>query len=536
MALCRHCILLSLLASTACGCTVPWLGDANKADLHLHGMPVANSRLQRVPPLPPLPASRARGATSEIDFLEKPSSAPFVQQESSPVHVTLASAVAEEPSDAVPGEPLPATLDLIELIHQAFRSNPEVRSAVERTRAANGSLSSAEAEYRPRLTAAANYGLSNVPQYAFTYHLNQGQVTLPQNVSNPDAIDDFHGQLRLQQDVYDGGKRAAQERAASALVSAASYDVQARRNELSFRVAEAYYRLLQARDLLRVRTQAVRQMESHLENVRTRMRAETAVRSDELAVRVRLAEARDAVVTAENQLELGWAVLENIVGDSVPRRPLPESIPPAPGADLPESLPAEIGQAYSKRPEIRRLGGQQSAASAGVRAAESGSYPRIQLVGDYDVHTGDFVRGKDGFYVGLLTSVAFFDGGRTGGSVVQAIAHLRELRARCHRLRLDIELEVRQATLNLKSASERLALATESVREAEEALRSVEVQYRVESTTLLYLLDAQVLAADARARKAQAEADVQIARMDLARALGLLVQPPPVTTDNQGGQ
>ena len=181
-------------------------------------------------------------------------------------------------------------------------------------------------------------------------------------------------------------------------------------------------------------------METHLKNVRTRIRAATAVRGDELAVMVRLAEARDAVVAAENQLELGWAILENIVGFAVVREPLPESIPPAPGADRLDALPIEVGKAFAQRPEVYQLGGQQSAAAARVRPARSESYPRIRFVGDYDVHTGDFVQGQDGYFVGVLSSVSLFDGGRTDSSVEQANTDLRELRTRCRRLHFRMDL------------------------------------------------------------------------------------------------
>ena len=48
-------------------------------------------------------------------------------------------------------------------------------------------------------------------------------------------------------------------------------------NQLVFRVAEAYYRVLQVRDLVEVRREAVTQVEQHLKIVETRFRNETAI-------------------------------------------------------------------------------------------------------------------------------------------------------------------------------------------------------------------------------------------------------------------
>ena len=59
-------------------------------------------------------------------------------------------------------------------------------------------------------------------------------------------------------------------------------------NQLVFRVAEAYYRVLQARELVEVRGEAVAQVEQHLEIVASRFRNETAVQSDVLTVEVQL--------------------------------------------------------------------------------------------------------------------------------------------------------------------------------------------------------------------------------------------------------
>ncbi len=196
-------------------------------------------------------------------------------------------------------------------------------------------------------------------------------------------------------------------------MSAAAFNLDAVHNQLVFRVAEAYYRLLQARDLVQVRREAVEQVEQHLKIVESRFRNETAVKSDVLTVQVRLAEVREALISAENQLELAWAVLQNVTGTRIEQQPLPAAIPAAPWGDHVDETEVAVAEALGMRPELGALASQRQAAAEGVQVAEAGKRMSVDLVADYDVYTGDFRTGNDSFFAGLVFQLNLFDGGRT---------------------------------------------------------------------------------------------------------------------------
>jgi outer membrane protein TolC len=286
--------------------------------------------------------------------------------------------------------------------------------------------------------------------------------------------------------------------------------------------------VLQARDLLAVRGDAVAQVEQHLEIVQTRFRNDTAVKSDVLTVEVRLAEEREAFISAQNQLQLAWAVLENVIGAPVPNRELPDTIPVAPWSGHIDELQAAIAAATSERAEIGALASQRIAAEEGVLVAQAGNRLAVDVVADYDVFTGDFRRGNDSFFAGVVFQLSLFDAGRTRLDVDRATARVRELQARERRLMLDIELDVRRAYLQLNDAQERLNVATQAIEQAEESQREIEVRYRGQTATITELIDAQVALANARVRRATAQAEVEIARASLERVVGRLadiIQP-----------
>jgi outer membrane protein TolC len=291
-----------------------------------------------------------------------------------------------------------------------------------------------------------------------------------------------------------------------------------------FRVAEAYYRLLQARDLAKVRREAVQQVEQHLKIVESRFRNETAVKSDVLTVQVRLAEVREALISANNQFELAWAVLDNVTGTTLQRRPLPQQIPSAPWGDHVAEAEVAVGEALGTRSELGALANQREAAREGVLVAEAGKRPSVDLVTDYDVYTGDFRRGNDSFFAGLVFQLNLFDGGRTALDVRRAMARVRKLEARERRLVLDVELDVRRSYLQLNDAEERLKVTTQTIDQAQESLREIEVRYRGQTATITQLVDGQVALSNARVRHTNAQADVEIARASLERAIGRLTR------------
>lgn len=455
-------------------------------------------------------AAERRGSTLQLVSATEPASGPDAETESPAVE-----------DDASP-TPADGELSLLEVIQIAASANPDVEAAVERTWIADATLQRARAEFYPTLSVSESYGVSNNPVNVFGFQLNQARLTFNQDFNNPATTDNFDTRLRLQHGIYTGGRRTASREAAAWQTQAANAGVQSARNQLMFRIAEAYFRLLQANRLVGVREETVQQVEQHLSIVQSRFRAETAVESDVLTVEVRLAEAREALISTRHQLELAWAVLDNVVGTTVPRRPLPEAIPEAPWDGHVDDVEAAVAAALSARPELQQLHSGYHAALHQVDAAEAGNRPTVGFVGDYDVFTGDFRTGNDSFFVGLVVELNLLDFGRTESAVAQASAQAREIAARQRRAVSDIELDVRRAWLQLRDARERLKVSEKAIAQARESLREVESRYRGQATTITRLIDAQVALSNARVRRANAQAEVEIARSALERAVGRL--------------
>jgi outer membrane protein TolC len=286
-------------------------------------------------------------------------------------------------------------------------------------------------------------------------------------------------------------------------------------------VAEAYFRLLQAHELLESRSAAVRQVERQVALVRSRYDNGTAVRSDVLSVEVKLAEAREGLITATNQLELTWAILENVAGCRLPHD-LPSRAESAPWSGRVDAVESAIAEALARRPELGASLSEVRGAAHQVEAVRAGKRPSVDFIGNFSTFDINRNSGGNGLFVGLIASINVFDGHRTKAQVSRASARVRELQAQHARLLMDIELEVRRAYLALKDADGRLLVSGQAVAQADQSLGEIEDRYHDDKATITQLIDAQVAATNARVRRANAAADVEIARTGLERVVGRL--------------
>ncbi len=416
-------------------------------------------------------------------------------------------------------------ITLSAVIQTALEANPDLRSAEERIRIADATLIKARADFYPKLTLTEAVVDTNIAGLAFFLEVNQRRLSLSQNFNNPGFVGNISTLLTLQYKLYTGGRRTAEALSAAEQRRAAAFALDATRNEMVYRVAEAYYRLLQTREIVKSRSAAVDQVKRHLTFVQSRYDNGTAVRSDVLTVDVRLAEAREGLITATNQAELTWLILENVTGRRFDHDVTPGN-EPAPWTEHVDVIEAAVGEAIGRRPEIGAGQSDVRAAAHQIEAARAARRPTLDFIGNFSTFSLNRNSGGDGLFLGLIASLNLFDGHRLKAEVARASARERELEAQQQRLIMDVELEVRRAFVALRDAEGRLSVSGQAILQANQSLHEIEDRYNDDKATITQLIDAQVANINARVRRSSAEADVQIARAGLERVLGRLTQDP----------
>ncbi len=402
-------------------------------------------------------------------------------------------------------------------IEHALTNSPDARIAGQRIAAAEAGLVQANAAAWPRLQFQSSYTRTDNPMMAFGDILNQRSYGKPPigalDFNDVPDIDNLNTRGMLTMPLYAGGQISAGRAAAKAYTQSAKAGAAAIRNLLAFEVARAFHTVLKTREFIRAAEAEVNSYETNLAIANKRLAAGTLLRADVLDVEVRLAQARDELVRARNARELALRALRNLLGlehDEL------DVVDTAPAVAAPES------HDFSGRPELAASQQQVRAAEADLQRAKGGYYPSLGLFGSLDYDRGWRTEGDGKSYTGgVMVQWDIWDGQLTRGKVQQAQASLDTSREEDRKLRLALDLEVEQAALNFKEATERLQVTETTVAQAAESVELTRARFEQGLAIPTQLIDAQTALTTARVRQAEAEADRRIAIAALRKALGL---------------
>ena len=250
---------------------------------------------------------------------------------------------------------------------------------------------------------------------------------------------------------------------------------------------------------------------------------------DMLQAQVSLANAKPALIRANNNYRVAVAELKQSVGYMVTYDPAAEAL------QFTDSLVAEVQEyelfeaihvALQQRPELAQLKRIIDAHEDNIAIARSDYYPSVDFVGSYDFRRsyfatdGRFDNSINGWFAGIESVWNIWDGRATKGRVVQAKSQMRQDELKYNETRLQIEVEVRRAISELQGAAELLVAAQQVTGQANESLRMANERYTVGSSTYLDTLQARVALTDARNNELQANYSYLVSIVNVQHAIG----------------
>jgi len=409
----------------------------------------------------------------------------------------------------------PRALTLAEAVQLALNKNPEFASAQQRVTAARAALRQADATFWPHVRVSENYAASDNPVQAFMMTLNQRAFSLNADFNHPDNTENLNTKLLATYPLYNGGSDLAARQAARLGAEARANSTDAARNDLVFEVTRSFYTIGKARRFVSAAEAAVASMDSNRSLASNRFVQGTVLKNDLLDADVRLAEARENLVLASNALAISEIIFRNVLGvgetGNVTAVEVEFHAPPDSVTGPPDISP---------RPELLAAQKVVAAAERQVRVAVGGHLPRVNAFGSYDLDSADTRRFEDSWLAGVSVELDVFDGFLTRGKVAEARANLDAAREELRRTELALQLEAREAQLNLQEARARLETSGQTVSQAEESEQITKARYGNGLALLTQLLDADTALTSARQRRVAAEADYEIARAALDKALG----------------
>lgn len=252
-------------------------------------------------------------------------------------------------------------------------------------------------------------------------------------------------------------------------------------------------------------------------------KAGVAAGIDVLRSQVQMQQQQQRVLAAENQLQKQKMQLARVIGLPVSQAfELTDTVPNAPTPPL--ELEEALMHAYARRPDYLALQARVRAAELQVKAARAEALPSIDINGDFGAIGRSVGSSRDTYSVAGTLRVPIFLGGRKKADVIQAQASLEQLHRQLEDLKGRIEFEVRSNSLDVKTTNDQVLVARQSIDLAGEQLKQAQDRYAAGVSGSLEVVQAQEALATANETYIQALYRNNVAKLLMARALGVAEQ------------
>jgi outer membrane protein len=435
--------------------------------------------------------------------------------------------------------PLSRPLSKAEALNIAIAHNGTILQAQHDVEAAAGVSIQTRAIIFPKVGHTAEYAVRNDS----LIETNEDRTIGPITINLPPPIGPIRSQtftfpkinnqawisdVRVVQSIYEGGRMLSAVRTARLINEQAVLSFQSTVGDTLLSVSTAYDDVLRAAMQIEVRDASVRFLGGYLGQTSDKYKAGSLPEFDVLRQSVELANARaeqvqavgDYRVAKQRFVELLGYDLAPTISDNIPLNlTTPLQVRPY-GKSLTEALT----EARQNRTEIAALEREERLRDEEIVVAKAGYKPSVQAFAGYELtsrvqsrNAGDELHGG---LIGAQFSWAIFDGFLTKGRVDEAIAHRAKAgEAKAETTRI-VDLQVRTAWSDLRTAAAVLAAQEENVRKGERSLELSQIRYNEGASTQIDVLDAQAALTDAHGSYVNALRDHSVALARLLRATG----------------
>ena len=406
----------------------------------------------------------------------------------------------------------PTVLTLADATKLALQNHPQIAAANYRALAAQEVVKETRAGYFPKADLYADAVGAD----------DEGTRILAGGLNNPSVYDRGAGGLAVSQLITDFGHTANLNASSKFQAQAENQNANATREQVLLQVNVSYFGALEAHAVLHVAQQTFDTRQLLLDQVS--LLASNKLRSelDVSFARVTLQEGKLLLQKARNDADDAMTSLSTALGYREPQPfQLVESAQTAFSST--NDISTLVETALAERPELLSLRNEHDAALRFAKSERDSRLPTISAVGvagDAPAHDSHL---PDNYAVGgLQLSLPLFAGG-----LYTARQHEAELKAQSDNelvraLENNIVRDVHVAWLNVNNALEQFQTTQELVRNAAEAYGLAEARYKIGSSSIVELSQAQLSLTSAQIANTNARYDVLIQQANLDFQTGVL--------------
>lgn len=398
-------------------------------------------------------------------------------------------------------------LNLPKTVQMALDYNRDIKMSQYQLKSAEAAINEAKSKKMPQVG------------YTFSTSRTAGPAI-------PSTQNKFGNGLSVELPVYTGGLVEGQIDNAKIGKTDAQETILKTEQATKYSAIEGYYQLLANKELQGVYHEAVDNLQGHLDNVQAQYNVGTKAKVDVLSSDVSLANAKTTALTADNAVAISESNLNNILG-----LPLETKLNLAdhqlPFDTYNISLQEAMDYAMKYRPEVLQAALAVQKAENNIDIADAGNKPTVSVKGSNDWGDTTFPgidANKRQWSVGANLTYKFYDGGATKAKVNQAKQDLLVARETEQKTRESVQLQVKQAYLNIRSAAQKVEETQTVVDQARENYRIQNIRYQAGVGINLDVLDAQLSLNQAQVNHIQALYDYNVGIAKLEQVMGVDVE------------
>ena len=379
-------------------------------------------------------------------------------------------------------------LNLPKTVQMALDYNRDIKNSQYALKKAEYAINQAQAGKKPSVDY--NFGAQRSRATdAATYSRAASLMGSANSISNA-----FSNGISVNIPLYTGGLVEGQIDVAKLGKTNAQEEILRVEQATKYSAIEGYYGLLAYQELQGVYHEAVDNLQGHLDNVQAQYNVGTKAKVDVLSSDVSLANAKTTAITADNNVAIAESNLNNILG-----LPLETKLNLAdhqlPFDTYNISLQEAMDYAMKYRPEVLQAAIAVQEAERSIDIADAGNKPTVAITGGNDWADNTFPgidANKRSWKVAAGVTYNFYDGGATKAKVNQAKQDLLVARETEQKTRESVQLQVKQAYLNIRSAAQKVEETQTVVDQARENYRIQNIRYQAGVGINLDVLDAQL--------------------------------------------
>jgi len=419
-----------------------------------------------------------------------------------------------------PAEPGPVDLSLKRAVAVAIsaQGNTNIQLSGEALKQAQSRALQARSALLPDLEGAFNDRSQTVNLAAeglTSIKLPFAGFAFPSLVGPFTTVD---ARLSVQQSVFDFAS-IRRFQASKVGVSAATQELDSTAESVAAQVARAYLAAVRADADVETANANATLSDAVLTQAGNQKKAGTGTGIEVTRAKVQLANDRQHLLVAENARRSAHLELLRAMGTPLATEVrLTDKLGYVPVDAV--TLEQAKAQALQARPDLKAQQQREENARLSASAVRMERMPSLAAFGDYGSSGISLDNNMPTRTYGISLKVPIFDGGRRDARRGEAASLYRSEQVRTSDLKQQIELDVRLALDGLRSAEDQVKVAKDGLELADSELTQARRRYDAGVTNSLEVTDAQTRLERARDNETQALYNYNVARIDLAQAMG----------------